>query len=233
MPIVRSNMGSDIDQYIQQWEVIVDKYVEHRKQTMALNPSWPEDDFRLALYGLSGNLLVTGLLGAKMIRTCLLSTAWWDANIEGNRTLSQRQHQTDQYVVHAKVGVYVLFFSMLEAVLRQLLRELEPGACNNAYDAFVNVYRPLLKHVAPRTPFRGESTALRRRAARRNGCGDCRRDGGPYHGRQAQRRQAQGQLGAGHGLPPVPLDGLSGEAGRGRALASLQVEKTKDSCGPT
>lgn len=140
-------MGTDIGQYIQQWEVIVDKYVEHRKQTMALNPSWPEDDFRLALYGLPGNVLVTGLLGAKMIRTCLLSTAWWDANIEGNRTLSQRQHQTDQYVVHTKVGVYVLFFSMLEAVLRQLLRELKPGACNNAYDAFVNVYRSLLKHV--------------------------------------------------------------------------------------
>ena len=49
------------------------------------------------------------------------------------------------------------------------------------------------------------------------GCGDSRRDSGPYHGRQGQRRQAQGRLGAGHGLPPVPLDGLIGDAGGGRA----------------
>jgi len=48
------------------------------------------------------------------------------------------------------------------------------------------------------------------------GCGDSRRDSGPYHGRQGQRRQAQGRLGAGHGLPPVPLDGLIGRVGRPR-----------------
>ena len=32
-----------------------------------------------------------------------------------------------------------------------------------------------------------------------------------------QRRPAQGRLGVGHGLPPVPLDGLIGDAGGGRA----------------
>ena len=36
----------------------------------------------------------------------------------------------------------------------------------------------------------------------------------PYHGRQAQRRPAQGRLGAGHGLPPVPLGGLIGRVGQ-------------------
>jgi len=65
-----------------------------------------------------------------------------------------------------------------------------------------------------RTPFRGESAALRRRAARRNGCGDPRREGGPYHCRQVQRRPAQGRLGAEHGLTRVPLDGLSGCVGQ-------------------
>jgi hypothetical protein len=35
------------------------------------------------------------------------------------------------------------------------------------------------------------SAALRRRAAGRNGCGDPRRDGGPYHGGQVQRRPAR------------------------------------------
>ena len=38
--------------------------------------------------------------------------------------------------------------------------------------------------------------------------------GGPYHGQQGQRRQAPGRLGAGHGLPPVPLDGLTGRVGQ-------------------
>ena len=40
-----------------------------------------------------------------------------------------------------------------------------------------------------------------------------------------------GRLGAGHGLPPVPLDGLIGDAGRGRASPPPQVGKTKDPCG--
>ena len=31
---------------------------------------------------------------------------------------------------------------------------------------------------------------------------------------KGQRRQAQGRLGAGHGLTPVPLDGLSGRVGQ-------------------
>jgi hypothetical protein len=68
--------------------------------------------------------------------------------------------------------------------------------------------------VVPRTPCPRLRAALRRRAAGRNGCGDSRRDGGPYHCRQGQRRQAQGRLGAGHGLPPVPLDGLTGRVGQ-------------------
>jgi len=48
----------------------------------------------------------------------------------------------------------------------------------------------------------GRATALPT-ATPEGGCGDCRPDGGPYHRRQVQRRQAQGRLGAGHGLPPV------------------------------
>lgn len=124
-------MNNDIDQHINQWETIVNNYVEHRKNTMVRNPSWPEDDVRLALYGLPGNVLVTGLLSAKMTKNCLLKTDWWDNNICGNQNLSQRQFQTDQWVIHTKVGVYILFFSMLEAVLRKMLRELKPGACNN------------------------------------------------------------------------------------------------------
>jgi uncharacterized protein YdhG (YjbR/CyaY superfamily) len=38
--------------------------------------------------------------------------------------------------------------------------------------------------------------------------------GGPYHGGQGQQRQAQGRLGAGHGLPPVLLGGLIGRLRR-------------------
>jgi hypothetical protein len=75
-------MGTDIVQHIQQREAVMDKYVDHRKQTIVRSPDWLEDDLRLALYGLPGNVLVTGLLGAKMIRTCLLSTGWLEANIE-------------------------------------------------------------------------------------------------------------------------------------------------------
>ena len=50
--------------------------------------------------------------------------------------------------------------------------------------------------------------------------------GGPYHGGQGQRRQAQGRLGVGHGLPPVPLDGLIGDAGGGRAASRARPTAT-------
>jgi hypothetical protein len=48
--------------------------------------------------------------------------------------------------------------------------------------------------------------------------------GGPYHCRQAQRRQAQGRLGAGHGLPPVPFDGLIGRVGRRSGVPAAIAE---------
>jgi hypothetical protein len=140
----RGAMPADIDRTIAMWETVVNKYVEHRRSAVVANPAWPPTDLRLALYGLPGNVLVTGLLNVKMVKSCLLEKAWWDANIIGNRDLSQRQHQTDQFVIHSKIGVYALFFSMFEALLRQLLRVLKPGACNNAYDAFANVYTCLL-----------------------------------------------------------------------------------------
>ena len=55
--------------------------------------------------------------------------------------------------------------------------------------------------------------------------------GGPYHGQQGQRRQAPGRLGAGHGLPPVPLDGLIGDADEVGRPRRCKWGKTKDPCG--
>ena len=45
---------------------------------------------------------------------------------------------------------------------------------------------------------------------------------------KGQRRQAQGRLGAGHGLPPVPLDGLIGMRGEGGSLRVASLPRRRN-----
>jgi hypothetical protein len=110
-------------------------------------PSLHYSDVRLALYGLTGNTLVTGLLNSKMIKTCLLSNSWWDMNIPYVTERVKRQHQTDELVNQSKIAIFVLFFSFYESTIRAILRAVCPGACNNGFDAFASVYTCLLAHL--------------------------------------------------------------------------------------
>ena len=82
-----------------------------------------------------------------MVKTTLLSNQWWDVNVPYVKEFPKRQHQTDEFVAHAKIGVFVLFFSFYESIIRVLLRAVLPGACNNAFDAFASVYNCLLTHL--------------------------------------------------------------------------------------
>jgi len=104
-------------------------------------------DVRPSLYGLPGNALITGLLSTKLTKDCLLRETWWKDNAELTRKLGNRQHHTDEFVNNNKMSVYILFFSFYESVIRELVRGLLPGACNDAYDPFANVYGALLKRV--------------------------------------------------------------------------------------
>jgi hypothetical protein len=141
-------MADNIDHHIAVWEALVDRYVDHRNKVAGAAPSLDNGDVRLAMYGIPGNVLVTGLLNLKMTKTCLLSTPWWDANVKNNRELEKRQHQTDEYVTHSKVAVYLLSFSFFEAGLRELLRFVRPGACDNGFAAFESIYKALLTHLS-------------------------------------------------------------------------------------
>lgn len=98
-------MADDIDEHVAIWEALVDKYLAHRDRVAAANGRLHYSDVRLALYGIPGNVLVTGLLSVKMTKSCLLSRSWWDANVKNNQEFEKRQHQTDEFVTHSKVSV--------------------------------------------------------------------------------------------------------------------------------
>ena len=138
-------MADSIDAEIHEWEKVVDYHIGRRHAAKEAHPGWIEDDLRIAIYNLPMNALISGLLNAKMIKTTLLRNEWWDVNVVNNRTFEQRQFQTDQFVIHTKVGIYVVYLSMLEAVLRRLVSELAPGKCGNGFDPFSNIYGYLLK----------------------------------------------------------------------------------------
>lgn len=138
-------MADNIDQHIEAWEALVNKYVDHRNKIAAATSCLGSDDVRLAIYGMPGNAFITGLLSMKMIKTSLMNTDWWDLNVKGNS--KNRQHQTDEYVTHTKTAVYLLSFSLFEAVLREMLRAIRPGACNNGFAAFESIYTALLTHL--------------------------------------------------------------------------------------
>jgi len=82
------------------------------------NPALHYSDVRLALYGLTGMALVTGLLSTRMTKTCLLQLTWWNANAPQIASTVDRQKQTDEFVTHNKISVFVLFFSFYEATIR-------------------------------------------------------------------------------------------------------------------
>lgn len=138
---------ADIDADIAAWEGLINRYLAHRDRAAASGPSLHYSDARLALYGLTANALVTGLLNLKMAKTTLLSAQWWNLNIPYVSELPKRQRQTDEFLEHSKISVFVLFFSFYESTIRALLRAVRPGACNNAFDAFASVYTCLLAHL--------------------------------------------------------------------------------------
>lgn len=140
-------MAASIDQHIAEWEGLVDKHLSHRDRLVATSPSLLPSDVRLALYGLTGNSLVTGLLTLKMLKTCLMSNRWWEVNVPYVPEHTKRQHQTDEFIMHSKMGTFVLFFSFYESAVRVMLRAILPGACNNAFDAFASVYACLFTHL--------------------------------------------------------------------------------------
>jgi hypothetical protein len=138
---------ADINQDIAAWEALINKYLAHRDRLAIAEPSRHYSDVRLALYGLTGNALVTGLLNLKMVKTCLLSNSWWDTNVPYVPEHPKRQHQTDELVNQSKIAIFVLFFSLYESTIRAILRAVRPGACNNGFDAFASVYTCLLVHL--------------------------------------------------------------------------------------
>ncbi len=143
-------MPDDINQQIAAWEALVDRYILSRDRVATGHPNMHLRDVRLALYGIPGNVLVTGLLNIKMLKSCLLNRSWWDENIKNNGELEKRQHQTDEFVTHSRVSIYLLVFSFYEATLRALLRAVRPGACDNALAAFATVYTALLTDLGLR-----------------------------------------------------------------------------------
>jgi hypothetical protein len=138
---------ADINHDIAAWEALINKYLAHRDLLALAAPSRHYSDVRLALYGLTGNALVTGLLSLKMVKTCLLNNAWWDVNVPYLPEHAKRQHQTDELVNQSKIATFVLFFSFYESTIRAILRAVRPGACNNGFDAFASVYTCLLAYL--------------------------------------------------------------------------------------
>lgn len=135
-----------LNEFISSWEDILDKYSEARKIVIRQNPNWKEDDPRIAIFGLTGNVLVSGLINAKLFKSCLIDKEWWRNYISG---ISEEniQKQADQYIIHTKTMTYILFFSYFESEFRRLFLLVLPGQCNNGTDSFSNLYNKLLKHL--------------------------------------------------------------------------------------
>jgi hypothetical protein len=137
----------DINAHIATWEAILNKYAERRNRLLAAYPALTWEDVRPSLYGLPANALVQAFLSTKMTQSCLLRTDWWKVNVPQYQGLAQWQKQTDEFVLYTKMSVFLLFFSYYESIIRQIVRAYDPKACNNATDAFANVYTFLLTQV--------------------------------------------------------------------------------------
>ena len=109
------------------------------------NSGWHRDtDIRLTGFAKLINAHGAAALGIKFYTDNLINPEWWDQNACGYSVEDKRRRNRAFLDVH-KIGLIQVGFVAVESSLRELLRNIDPMACNNSTDAFKNIYDCLIK----------------------------------------------------------------------------------------
>jgi hypothetical protein len=138
---------SNIDEHIAEWGRLITLYGNAVNALRERSAEYGLDELRVGLYALPCKGLIYGLVNTKMIKTCLLSEEWWRANVTPYGSIREMQLSLDNHVRRTEFVSFMLFFSNYEAELRELLRSLFPGVCDNGAAPFEGIYECLLSRL--------------------------------------------------------------------------------------
>jgi hypothetical protein len=103
-------------------------------------------DLRVALFGIPGNVLVTYSIAVKLIETDLLNPMWWITNTI-HRDKSEIDSFIQMYLSTINQGYYVHYMSRIEWIIRNILVNIKPEACNNGSGDFKGIYDCLFTEI--------------------------------------------------------------------------------------
>jgi hypothetical protein len=143
-----SNTKFDFEEAERVYKLIIsvgDKAKDNIRDLRKQHIDWhPDTDIRISGFCKLSNVHGATALGIKYYANYLIDPKWWADNSSGysgedinrmNRSFTDMQ----------KFGFIQAGFSTMESTLRELLRSVDPIACNRSTDAFKNVYECLIR----------------------------------------------------------------------------------------
>ena len=111
---------------------------------------YPEDkygsDLRPALFGLPGNTLVGYVIALAMIETTLKRKDWWSVYTP-YKTESEIIERYNHFDMSIRNSFFILFFSKIEWIIRNMLVVLDSEACDGGFANFESVHKVFFKKI--------------------------------------------------------------------------------------
>lgn len=131
----------------ERWTLLNELYWKNSCEILAKYPKGPDGmDLRAALFGLPGNALVGYGIAMAMIETVLTDRRWWET-FTPYRTESEITERLGHYDNSIRQGYFILFFSRIEWIIRNMLFTLDSSLCDGGLGPFKNVYEAFLNQI--------------------------------------------------------------------------------------
>ncbi len=123
----------------------------YRRHYFEMLAKYPDDsdgnaDLRPALFAKLGNTLSGYILAMALIETTLRHPGWWVRHTP-YRDVATMQELIGRYEGPIRPAFWLLFFSRIEWVIRNMLAVIKPGACDGGLGPYKNVYACFLKAI--------------------------------------------------------------------------------------
>ena len=118
------------------------------------------DDVRITFYHKMQNVITPTNYSISFLATSLFDKQWWIDHATDKSDI-EIQHQQEYYEDFVRIGFLQTAFMAIESTLRIILKGIKPNACNNATDAFENIYKHLFKELSNHKDFQNTLDFLR------------------------------------------------------------------------
>ncbi len=126
---------------------IAEKILEDQQTVLStLDSSLHEEDMRSTALQRLSTVVLTYVIGLAVIRNHLLHFDWWDTNWGSGLSNDQKMANATTFYSSLSFSTFLSAFSILEALIRQVLYASDPKACNESTNGYWKVRTYLFKN---------------------------------------------------------------------------------------